>query len=89
MSVETRAKDARVFPVAQHPFCRGLNHMHMGLLADSGLTSRFRAGQTIFRDRERADRFYLIETEKIVLESGKNGGPVIIETIGAGDLLGW
>jgi len=37
-----------------------------------------------------ANRFYLIESGKVVLESvEKSGNPLIIETIGAGDLLGW
>ena len=37
-----------------------------------------------------ANRFYLIETGKVVLESGEGfGDPVVVETIGAGDLLGW
>ena len=37
-----------------------------------------------------ANRFYLIESGKVVLESGEGfGAPVVVETIGAGDLLGW
>ena len=42
------------------------------------------------REGELANRFYLIERGKVVLESGeKSGDSLIIETIGAGDLLGW
>jgi CRP-like cAMP-binding protein len=42
------------------------------------------------REGELANRFYLIESGKVVLESGeKSGDSLIIETIGAGDLLGW
>jgi CRP-like cAMP-binding protein len=44
----------------------------------------------IFREGELANRFYLIETGKVILESsGGAGDPVVIDTIGAGDLLGW
>jgi CRP-like cAMP-binding protein len=42
------------------------------------------------REGEMANRFYLIESGKVVLESGEGfGEPVIVETIGAGDLVGW
>jgi hypothetical protein len=34
----------------------GIESHAMALLADSALTSHFRAGQTIFREGERADR---------------------------------
>lgn len=91
MTIETRAKeDARVSRVKQHPFLRGLNHTQVTLLADCALTSHFKAGEVIFREGDLADRFLLIAKGKVVLESGAAyGEPVIIETIGPGDLLGW
>ena len=47
-------------------------------------------GPDILREGEVANRFYLIETGKVVLESSNGqANPVIIETIGAGELLGW
>ena len=37
-----------------------------------------------------ANRFYLIEAGKVILESSEGlGNPAIIDTIGPGDLLGW
>ena len=37
-----------------------------------------------------ANRFYLIESGKVAVESNDGpDNPVVIETIGAGDLLGW
>src|SRR6266567_3832966 len=42
------------------------------------------------RAGEFANRFYLIESGKVLLESGAGfGDPVVIEKIGPGDLLGW
>ena len=39
---------------------------------------------------EPANWFYLIETGKVILESSEGlGDPAVIDTIGAGDLLGW
>jgi len=81
-SLETR--------IALHPFLAGMNHAQLALLTDCAMAMRFRKGQVILREGDFANRFYLIETGKVVLESGEGfGDPVVVETIGAGDLLGW
>jgi cAMP-binding proteins - catabolite gene activator and regulatory subunit of cAMP-dependent protein kinases len=76
--------------VALHPFLAGMNRGQLVLLADCAVSVRFRSGEVILREGDHADRVYLIETGKVVLESGKgHGKPVVVDTIGAGDLLGW
>ena len=77
--------------VAAHPFFVGMSAHYIRLLADCAIATRFEKDQVIFRAGETANRFYLIESGKIVLEAGENAGcaPVIIDRIGAGDLLGW
>ena len=76
--------------VGQHPLLRGFTHDQLTLLADCALPAQFKAGQIIFREGEKAKLFYLIEKGKVVLESkAEFGEPVVIDTIGAGDLLGW
>jgi CRP/FNR family cyclic AMP-dependent transcriptional regulator len=76
--------------VALHPFLAGMNPTRLALLTDCAIPVHFKKGQTILREGEMANRFYLIESGKVVLESGEGfGDPVIVETIGAGDLLGW
>jgi len=76
--------------VALHPFLVGMNHTQLTLLTDCAIAAHFKPGQIILREGEMANRFYLIESGKVALESGENfGEPVIVETIGAGDLLGW
>ena len=88
---ETEAEtDAMVKRVEEHPFLRGLSHDQLVLLADCALTARFHPGDIIFRQGEKAKAFYLIEKGRVVLESGtEHGEPVVIDAIGAGDLLGW
>lgn len=82
--------EAVIIRLSEHPFFDGLNRMQLSLLADCALTARFNAGEIIFREGEKADRFYLIEKGKVVLESNAAGGePLVIETIGRGNLLGW
>jgi len=76
--------------VAAHPFLIGISEHHIRLLADSASRVTFEANQLIFREGETANRFYLLETGKVALESGGKGNePVTVDVIGAGDLLGW
>src|SRR6266536_6115386 len=76
--------------VELHPFLAGMNRTQLALLTDCAIAAHFKKGQTILREGELANRFYLIESGKVMLESGEGfGDPVIVETIGAGDLLGW
>ena len=67
--------------MALHPFLAGMNHTQLALLTDCAMAVHFAKGQTIFREGEMANRFYLIETGKVVLESSNGlANPVIINT---------
>jgi CRP/FNR family cyclic AMP-dependent transcriptional regulator len=86
-TIETEPLATRV---ALHPFLAGMNRTQLALLTDCAMAAHFKTGQTILREGEFANRCYLIETGKVVLESVDSfGAPLLIETIGAGDLLGW
>ena len=76
--------------LALQPFFAGMNRAQLVLLADCAVSVRFQSGDVILREGDDADRVYLIETGKVILESGKeHGKPVVVDTIGGGDLLGW
>jgi len=76
--------------VAAHPFLIGMSRHQIRLLIDCALPTRFSAGQQIFRTGETANRFYLIEQGSVALETVSIAdSPVLIDTVGAGDLLGW
>lgn len=76
--------------VAFHPFLAGMNRAQLALLTDCAMVVRFERGQVIFREGEFANRFYLIETGKVVLEENADTGErVIVDKAGAGGLLGW
>jgi CRP-like cAMP-binding protein len=76
--------------MAEHPFCKGLTVRHVEALAEFAMETRFEAGQVIFREGDVANRFYLIVEGKVALEAPRREGePVPIATIGAGDVLGW
>jgi CRP-like cAMP-binding protein len=76
--------------IAEHPFLKGLKPDHLRILADNAMRMSFQPGQFIFREGDPANRFYLIEEGKVSLESHlKDEGGVCIQTIGAGEVLGW
>lgn len=76
--------------VAAHPFLVGMKPRQINLLIDCALLTHFQAGQTIFRTGDTANRFYLIESGSVALEAVSLGeAPVLIDTVKAGDLLGW
>jgi CRP-like cAMP-binding protein len=85
-----RNADSMTTRVALHPFLAGINQAQLVLLTDCAITAHFEVGKIIMREGEIANRFYLIESGKVVLESGEHfGKPVVLDTIGSGDLLGW
>jgi CRP/FNR family cyclic AMP-dependent transcriptional regulator len=76
--------------IAEHPFLKGLSPEHLKILTDCAMLSEFTEDQLIFSEGDPANRFYLILDGEIALESHvQNSGTVPIETIGAGDVLGW
>jgi CRP/FNR family cyclic AMP-dependent transcriptional regulator len=76
--------------IAERPFLNGLSDRHQQTLIDSAMLQEFAAGENIFREGDPANRFYLILDGEVALEAadGENE-PVLIQKIGAGDVLGW
>jgi len=82
--------DALEKQIAAHPLLRGIKREHLKILAACAMPAQFKEGELIFREGDPANRFYLLEDGKVSLEShGKDEAPVCIQTIGAGDVLGW
>jgi CRP/FNR family transcriptional regulator, cyclic AMP receptor protein len=76
--------------LAGHPFLRGMPCEHLEALVAAASDVRFPARHRIFEDGGYADRFWLIRSGRIALDVQVPGeGPVVIETIGMGELLGW
>lgn len=67
-----------------------MNPAQLALLTACAMSTHFRKGQTVLREGEFANRFYLVETGKVVLESATEfNEPITVQTIGPGELLGW
>ena len=76
--------------IANHPFFKDLRPDHLTALADCAMKTEFNSGDFIFRQGDPANRFFLLLKGKVALESKVKGGePILIEKIGAGDVLGW
>jgi CRP/FNR family transcriptional regulator, cyclic AMP receptor protein len=64
--IESESMTARV---ALHPFLAGMSETRLALLTECAISVHFPKGQTILREGEFANRFYLIESGKVALES--------------------
>ncbi len=76
--------------LAEHPFFKDLDPRYIQLIAGCAQEVTFKAGEFIFREGDPASRFWLIRNGKISLEVFAPGrGPIMIETLGEGDVMGW
>jgi CRP/FNR family transcriptional regulator, cyclic AMP receptor protein len=76
--------------LAAHPFLHGMSRDQLAVLAATASDVTFPARHRIFEDGGNANRFWLIQSGHVSLDLHVPGeGPVAIETIGMGELLGW
>jgi CRP-like cAMP-binding protein len=78
--------------LAAQPFLKGLSKQQLELLSNNAMEVEFPAGKMIFNEGLTANRFYIILEGEVALESpaSKRGTqPDLIQTIKAGDVLGW
>jgi CRP/FNR family transcriptional regulator, cyclic AMP receptor protein len=76
--------------LAEHPFLRQLEGRYLHLLAAYAEPATFASGSYLLQERRPANVFYLIQEGKVALEvNGAERGQIVIETIGAGECLGW
>ena len=76
--------------LAAQPFLKGLSKPQLEVMANSALLVEFTAGKMIFEEGLEAHRFYIILEGSVALESTNgNGGTTLIQSLKAGDVLGW
>ena len=76
--------------LAAHPFLHGMSANQLDVLAKGARDVSFPAKHRLFEDGGYATRFWLIQSGHVSLDLHVPGeGPVVIETIGMGELLGW
>jgi CRP/FNR family cyclic AMP-dependent transcriptional regulator len=72
------------------PFFEGLSAEQMELVAGCGRNVRFAAGETIARQGDPADEFYLVRHGSVGVGTFvPPRGDLVVETLEDGDVLGW
>jgi len=76
--------------LARHLFFQDLDARHLALLVGCAGNVRFPAGAFLFRAGQEADRFFLIREGRVAIEIAPPGAAAhTVQTVGAGDVLGW
>jgi CRP-like cAMP-binding protein len=76
--------------LVQHPFFKDLSTEYLQLVTGCASNVRFEQDQSIFREGEEANKFYLIREGRVALQLFSPAhGHITIETLGEGDILGW
>lgn len=76
--------------LAEHPFFRGFDADALTLMAGCARNERFEADQSLFKQGEAADKFYIIRHGSVSIEmSVPAKGRLVLQTLGEGEVLGW
>jgi CRP-like cAMP-binding protein len=78
--------------LAAQPFLKGLIAQQLDTLMSNAMAVEFPADKLIFREGQLANRFFLILEGEVAVESSageENGNASLIQTVGAGGVLGW
>jgi len=73
-----------------HAFFSGLDDSFMKFLSDSATELKIKKGDVLFRQGERADKFYLLRNGQMSVQVPALMGPTLeIQTLGEDQMLGW
>jgi CRP/FNR family cyclic AMP-dependent transcriptional regulator len=76
--------------IARAPVFAGLPDDDLVLIAGCAKNVGFDEGELLFRDGDQADTFYLLRHGRVALElHAPERGGLVVETIEAGDVVGW
>jgi CRP/FNR family transcriptional regulator, cyclic AMP receptor protein len=76
--------------IAEHAFFAGLSAEYARLLVSCASNAAFQAGKYILREGEEANEFYLVRQGRVAIEINRSQGmPIIVDTVGEGEILGW
>lgn len=76
--------------LSRHPFFAGLQPAYLTLIAGCARNVHVREGAYLAREGEAADRFFAIRSGRVAVETHvPPRGPLTVQTIGEGEILGW
>ncbi len=85
MATEQTVRDL----MGHHSFFGDLAQEHLALIAGCGRNVVFEPDGYVFREGEEATEFHLIREGDIRLEVRAPQGPIAVQSLHAGDILGW
>ena len=76
--------------LSSHAFFKGLDDDFIRFLSESATEIRIKAGESLFKQGTRADKFYLLRSGQVVVQVPALMGPTLdIQTLGEDQILGW
>jgi len=76
--------------IARFAFFDGMPPAHRAVLCEGARVVQFKAGDVMFREGDPADRCFLIESGRIAVGAHEPGhSTVSVQTLGAGEVVGW
>jgi CRP/FNR family transcriptional regulator, cyclic AMP receptor protein len=86
----TATVNPMILELQSHPFCKDFSAAQLAVLAECAMKVSFRAGETIFKEGEMANRFYLIRSGEVTLTQEEAPHEhAEVQLLGAGEVLGW
>jgi CRP/FNR family cyclic AMP-dependent transcriptional regulator len=82
-------KETVLETLRHHPFVAGFEPRHVERLAELAKEVRFDRDQLLFREGDECSEFYMIVTGLVALEIAAPGHIFRVQTLFAGDELGW
>lgn len=74
----------------KYPFFEGLEERCLEVLAECATNVQFEEGEFILRQGEAANQLLIIRQGSVIVETYSPGrGPITIQTLEKGDILGW
>ena len=83
-----RARTIRDLLAAQ-PVLAGLEPGDLDLMAGCGRLAVVEPGRLLAREGEPSEQFFVVRAGRVALEIESPTGPVVVETLEAGDIVGW
>jgi CRP-like cAMP-binding protein len=75
--------------LAAQPVLLGLEPADIDLIAGCGHNEVYAAGAFLAHEDDQANHFFIVREGRVALEMHASTGPLLIDTIGSGDLVGW
>lgn len=76
--------------LSTHPFFADLEPKALALVAGCASNVKFDPGQPVFKEGEEANQFYIVRQGRIAVEAfSPTHGPLVIQTVEKGEILGW